>query len=217
MMVRFSIPSIFQQLAVSLGNVAVQRLVNQFGTASMEGFTAASRLQLFVSVPLLGFNAGMSGFTGQNIGAGRLDRVYAGLRAALVMTVCVTAVLALLCYVFSEPLVALFGCTGEALARGAAQTRFLVPFLVLFSVHMAVSGVLQGSGDVTVASTATIVALFLRVLVGYLMFWFTDLGYTLVWKCIPFSWCSSICITVPRYLSGKWKTKSVAHRRAARK
>ncbi len=214
MMVRLSVPSIFQQLAVSLGNTAVQRLVNAFGTVSMEAYTAASRLQNFIFVPIMGFNAGISSFTGQNIGAERLDRVYKGFRHTLYMTLVCTAILAAVIWLFSAPLVALFGCTGEALERGVAQMRFLAPFFILFSVHMTCSGVLQGSGDVTVASTATICALLLRIIVGYCMFWFTDIGFSLVWKCVPFSWGLSICITLPRFLSGAWKEKSVAKRQA---
>ncbi len=211
-MAKLSVPAIFQHLAVSLGNVALQRLVNAFGTVSMEGYTAASRLLNFVFVPVMGFNAGMSSFTGQNIGAERLDRVYKGFRHTLFMTLIATGALVAVIYIFSTPLVALFGCTGEALARGVMQMRFLAPFFLLFSVHMVCSGLLQGSGDVTVASAATICALLVRILVGYGMFWFTDIGYSLIWKCIPFSWCMSLAITLPRFLSGRWKTKSVVRR-----
>ena len=211
-MAKLSVPAIFQHLAVSLGNVALQRLVNAFGTVSMEGYTAASRLLNFIFVPVMGFNAGMSSFTGQNIGAERLDRVYKGFRHTLFMTLIATGALVAVIYIFSTPLVALFGCTGEALARGVMQMRFLAPFFLLFSVHMVCSGLLQGSGDVTVASAATICALLVRILVGYGMFWFTDIGYSLIWKCIPFSWCMSLAITLPRFLSGRWKTKSVVRR-----
>ena len=80
---RLGIPATVQQCIVSMGNVAVQRLINNFGLTA--GCTAGLRVENFVSTIPIAFNVALSTFTGQNVGAGKLDRVQRGLRATWII------------------------------------------------------------------------------------------------------------------------------------
>ena len=113
---KLGIPVALQQCVVSLGQLAVQRLVNTFGMTS--GYTAAIRLENIVLIPVFGLNAGMATFAGQNIGARREDRVSKGLWNTLVIGLARCAVLGMVCVLFAPELVSLFGVSGFGLTVG---------------------------------------------------------------------------------------------------
>lgn len=87
---RLSIPTTLQQCIVSSGHIAIQRIVNDFGLTA--AFTAGMRMENFIMIPIFSFNVGIATFTGQNVGAGRLDRVRRGFRATQIMGLAVCAV-----------------------------------------------------------------------------------------------------------------------------
>ncbi len=206
---RFGIPSVIQQLIMSIGSGAMQRLVNGFGEASISAFTAASRINMLLFSPIFGFQAGLATFTGQNIGAGRLARVKRGFCATMLMTIGLTVVVIFTLFIFAPTFIKMFGLEGEALKRGVEMLRFYSYFFVAFSFQMVISGVLQGAGDIAIQSVATLSSLVIRISVGYLGVQFGILGYNAIWVSDVISWSALITIVVIRYLSGKWKTKSI--------
>ena len=98
---RLGIPTTVQQCVVSFGSVFVQRLINGYGQFTMAACTVGTRLESYTMVPIMGLNMGMANFTGQNIGAGKLDRIKRGLRATLLLEICSTILVA--CAPFSSP------------------------------------------------------------------------------------------------------------------
>lgn len=206
---RLGIPSAIQQTIVSLGGSMMQRLVNGFGGAAIAAYAAALRINMLLSVPIFGLQAGLANFTGQNIGAGRLDRVKRGFRSTLVMGLSLSVVLCTLSYLFSPSIVKLFALSGDSLALGIRQTRFLALVFSAFSYYCIMGGVLQGSGDVVIQSVATLSALVIRVAAGYLGVHLGILGYEAAWVTNPIGWIAAILITTLRYASGKWKTKAL--------
>ena len=107
------VPMSLQMAIVSCGNLLMQRLVNYFGETTMAAFTCGLRIENYCMVPAMGFNSAMSMFTGQNIGAGRPDRIQRGWKAAVTMAVLVTFVIAAALFAGAYPMSALFG--GDAL------------------------------------------------------------------------------------------------------
>jgi putative MATE family efflux protein len=206
---RFGIPSAIQQTIVSLGGTAMQRLVNGFGEAAIAAYAAGLRINMLMSVPIFGFQAGLASFTGQNIGAGRIDRVKRGLRATLIMGLAASVVLCSVTYFFAPTVVKMFSLTGEALTLGIVQVQFFDIVFLAFSYYCLLGGVLQGSGDVVIQSVATLSALIIRVAVGYIGVHLGFLGYEAAWVTNPMGWVAAILITTIRYASGKWKTKAV--------
>ena len=131
---KLGIPAALQQCVVSLGQMAVQRLVNTFDMTS--GYAAAVRLENITLIPVFGLNAGMATFTGQNIGAKREDRVSEGLKNTLAIGLLCCAVLSAVTFLFSEELVSLFGVSGFGLTVGAGYTHFCAPCDHIFSVSI---------------------------------------------------------------------------------
>ena len=214
-MVRLGLPLAIQQGVVAFGNGSMQRLVNSFGDTVpgvIAAYGAGNRLDSFIFVPIQGFQAGLAGFTGQNIGAGRLDRVYRGYRKTLIMSLTITIVMCALLYIFAEQVVAFFGLSGDALLIGVEQIRFLTKFFWMFSCYITLGGLLQGAGDTILQSATTLSALVIRVAAGYLFVYFGILGYNSAWETTPIGWGIAIVISYTRFFTGGWKKKAVAGR-----
>jgi putative MATE family efflux protein len=212
-MTRLGLPIAIQQGIVSVGNGTMQRLVNGFADTVpgvVAAFGAGFRLDSFIFVPIMGFQSGLASFTGQNMGAGRLDRVNRGFRMTLIMSLSVTIVMCALLYGFAENVVSAFGLTDDALAIGVEQIRYMTKFFWMFSGYMALGGLLQGAGDTVLQSASTLSALIVRILTGYLAVSFGILNYSAAWLTTPIGWGIAIIITYTRYFTGGWKKKAVA-------
>jgi putative MATE family efflux protein len=212
---RMGIPSAIQQTIVSLGNTALQRLVNGFGETCIAAYAAGNRINMLMFVPIVGFQNGLASFTGQNIGAGKLDRVKKGFRVTLLMAMGVSVAVCAVVYIFAPAVVTMFGLQQDSLALGVEQVRFFTLVFCAFTYYMILGGVLQGSGDVVVQSIATLSALLIRVVSAYVFVHIGLLGYNAAWVTNPIGWVAAILITTIRYLSGRWKEKAVVRQEPA--
>lgn len=209
-MMRLGLPIAVQMSLISFGNGAMQRLVNSFAATTpgiMPAYGAALRLDSIVFAPMSAFQAGIANFAGQNLGAGKLDRVRRGLRSGLAMTVSCTLVISTLYAIFAETIVGFFGLSDNALVIGVQIIRYFAVFYWVLSCNMMFSGLLQGAGDTIIITIASLVSLTFRVVCGYTMAHFGILGYSAAWIPIPFGWMCWSIIIYTRYFSGKWKNK----------
>lgn len=204
---KLGIPTTLQQCVISSGHIAIQRVVNTFALTA--AVTAAMRVENFVLIPIFSFNVGMSTFTGQNIGAGRLERVRRGFRATLAMGLATCAAVAVIAYVFAAPLAGLFGVSGDTLATSVRYLRFIAPWFLVFCVFIVANGVLQGAGDVVYTAANTISSLIIRCIAAYTMAYLTPIGGAAAWMSMPFGWVYSLFLTGGRYLWGPWQKKAL--------
>jgi putative MATE family efflux protein len=204
---RLSIPTTLQQCIISSGHIAIQRIVNDFGITA--AFTAGMRVENFILIPIFAFNVGLATFTGQNVGAGKLDRVRTGLKVTQVMGCIVCAAVAVLAYTAAFPLVGLFGVEGETQALGVQYIHFIAPWLLVFCVYIITNGVLQGAGDVMFTAANTISSLLIRCIGAYLLAYFTPVAGTAAWVSLPIGWVWSLALALSRYKWGPWRQKAV--------
>ena len=204
---RLGIPTTLQQCVISGGNILLQRLVNSFGVEFMAGYTAGTRLESYLVIPSLGFTVGLANFTGQNIGAGRFDRIKEGVRKTLLMSFSSCVVLVALALIFRTPLVALFGVKGEALQMGITYLLLASPCFLLFSVYQAACGVLQGAGDVMWTMFFSLSSLAARVAIAYAIA--SKVGYRSLPYAMLIAWIYVVIIAWLRYRNGKWKEKAI--------
>ena len=90
-----AVPSILQQSFVSVGNIILQSVINTFGASVIAGYSAAVKLNNMVITSFTTLGNGISNYTSQNMGAGKMDRVKEGFGAGrnLVWLLCVPLVL----------------------------------------------------------------------------------------------------------------------------
>lgn len=209
---RLGIPAIIQQAVISMGNVFIQRLVNSFGQVTMAAFNAGNRMESYALIPIFGMNNAAASFTGQNVGAEKYDRVHSGWKAATLMSVCSSVVIAVLLYFLAPDFARLFNLSGEPLKQAVEYQRFMSCCIILFATYMPATGLLQGAGDVIWTSLTSFSTLGIRVAVSYLMAYVLGVGYAACWLNIPFGWGLGVLMSIPRYFSKAWMSKRVVGR-----
>ena len=206
---RFGIPMTVQQSCISVGTLVIQRLVNSFGDVTMSAFTAGGRIETFCGIPFTSFSAGLSTFVGQNMGAGRMDRVMRGHKGTLAVSALFSVVISLLAWLLAGSLAALFGVTGEARVQATEYIQFMSFFFILFSIYGTYTATLQGAGDVLYASLCTLTSFGVRCAAAYLFAYVFDVGYASCWITIPIGWICCTLVALPRFYRGSWKNKAI--------
>ena len=204
-----AVPSILQQSFVSVGNILVQSVVNSFGASVMAGYAAAIKLNNMVITSITTIGNGISSFSAQNFGAGRIDRVREGRREGL-----------LLCVIFSLAATALFLILGRfimllfmnadaeaALREGMLFIDIVSPFYVLITFKIITDAVLRGSGDMTPFMVSTFSDLILRVALAFILSSF--LGAMGIWLSWPIGWAVGTAVSLSFYRSGHWMNQKL--------
>ncbi|MBR3166487.1 MAG: MATE family efflux transporter [Lachnospiraceae bacterium] len=202
------LPILSQTSVLSIGFIVLQRLVNTFGAASIEGYAAMQKVESFIHIIPSSLNTAMANFTGQNIGANKPERVRRGYRVTAVSVVLISAAIAAVMIAFDEPLLSVFHISPEGLKRGCEHLDLLVIFMLPQSVYTVTAGLLQGAGDAKITAVASFINLFIRVSSAYIMS-LTFIGYRSLWYSLPLAWCTNCVINYCRYRSGKWEHKAL--------
>lgn len=213
---RIGLPTGIQQTMVSLGMIALTRIVNGFGTATIAAFSAASRLDSFASMPAMNLSQAMSTFTGQNMGAGKTERVKRGHISAVLIGAGISVAVGATVIAFGKPLMGLFTKDAEVMAIGASYLAIVGMTYVLFSTMFINNGVMRGAGDSFIPMINTLLALWVVRIPCAL--WFSGplgMGSDGLWWSIPAGWLMGAIFSTWYYLGGRWKRKAVVRRPAA--
>lgn len=207
MILKLGIPVMLQTIISNLGMLAIQRLINSFGSTTMAAVAAGSKIESYAIMPNIAFASGMATYAGQNAGAGDLRRVWRGYVSCLIITGAICGVLSLLIFLLAGPLVGLFGCGGDALAFGTQYLRFMACVLVLMTVLFVSRGMLQGVGDVSITTVITFVTLAIRIALAYWMATWPTVGRRAIYICMGIDFAIGAGFYVIRLASGRWKKK----------
>lgn len=206
-----AVPSILQQSFISVGNILIQSMINQFGPAVMAGYSAAIKLNNMVITSFTTLGNGVSNFVSQNLGAGKSERVASGFRGGLIM-VYLIYVPVLLLYLFGgNVLVGVFmkGDSVEALHTGVEFLKIVAPFYCVVATKLVADGVLRGAQAMKLFMVATFSDLILRVVLAYLLSMKMGLGATGIWLSWPIGWIVGTVISVYFYGKGLWRSNRV--------
>lgn len=172
-------PMAFQNAIISVGGMIVQSVVNGFGVIFIAGFTATNKLYGVLEVAATSYGYAMITYVGQNLGAGKIDRIKKGMRSAIVIALVTAAVIAACMLLFGR---AILGCFISGNPEEVRQAMVIayhylsvmsVCLPVLYLLHVTRSA-LQGMGDTVLPMVSGIAefamrtgaALLLPVLMG---------------------------------------------------
>ncbi len=208
--VRIGFPISLQLIIVSFGLTFIQRAVNGFGKVMTASFTVGQRIEMYLNLPCNALQTTLATYTGQNIGAGKQDRIKTGVRQAmiisLVMTLCISAVVS----IFADKLILLFGLDEEAAAYCLAHLRAVAMINIVLSMYIPLFGVFQGTGHSGIPTIVATCALGIRVIVTYLFRYSDIFGHTIIWWNGIFGFGLGFMITWSYYLSGRWKNARIS-------
>ena len=174
----FSALTCLQQSIMNLGILAVQGLVNRFGTTVMAAFAAAVKIDAF------------SIFIAQNYGAGKQARIQQGIRVAIAVSMGFSLVISALVFVFARPLMMLFVDASQSavIAEGVRYCRIEGSFYCLIGLLFLLYGLYRALGKPGMSVVLTIISLGLRVILAYGLSSVPSLGATGIWWSIPIGW-----------------------------
>ena len=141
-------PTAVQQVLTCFSNVYVQSYINAFGSACMAGWSACSKADSFVLLPVNTLSMAVTTYVGQNIGANKLRRAQEGVKVSMYMSFAITLTLTLLVNVFAEQILSLFTQEAEVLKYGAEFVHVISPFYCVMIIYQIHSGALRGAGIV---------------------------------------------------------------------
>lgn len=166
-LMKLGFPMAFQNAIIAIGGMILQSVVNTFGVLFIAGFTATNKLYGILEVAATSYGYAMVTYTGQNLGAGKLDRIKKGLRAALTVAVFTSAAISVCMLVFGKNILALFisGTPEEVTATLEIAYRYLAIMsyflLILYFLHVYRS-TLQGLGDTVLPMVSGIAEFIMR-------------------------------------------------------
>lgn len=203
---RLGIPVALQNSLIAFSLIVLQAIVNGYGATFTTAFTVISRIETLVQQPFMSLGAAVSTYTGQNLGAGKTDRVVKGFNSSNVMNGIFSAVVLVLFWTFTSPIVSIFGKDVEVLRIASDGLRITSCFYVFLGLIYTTRNVLNGAGDAMFSLFTGIVECIGRVGFAYPLTLIPFLGSYGVFVATGITWMLNGLFSLIRYKRGKWKT-----------
>ena len=201
---RVGIPAALQLAITSFSNVFVQSYINHFGPNCMSGWTAYSKINQLVLLPMQSISLSITTFVGQNLGAGLTDRARKSVGVAVGLSVGTSAILLLPVLLFAPQLVGFFNPNTEVITFGALLLRLLCPYFLIYCIHDTLGGALRGAGNGKIPMIITLVCFVaFRQLYLYVMANFICNEVIPIAMSFPAGWVLSSTLTLIYFLRTK--------------
>lgn len=186
----FSLLTCVQQSVMNLGILMVQGLVNSFGATIMAAFAAAVKIDAFAYMPVQDFGNAFSTFIAQNYGAGKRERIRAGLRGAVLTSVGFSVAVSALVCAFAPALMGLFVSHGETgiIAEGVRYLRIEGAFYCGIGCLFLLYGLYRALGRPGMSVVLTVISLGTRVALAYALSAVPGIGVVGIWWSVPIGW-----------------------------
>ena len=206
---KIGVPIAMQNSMIAVSCMVLQGVVNTFGETVMAAYTVIGRIEQVVQQPYMSLGSALTTYSGQNMGAGKIDRVRKGFRQGTLMVFIFSMCMLPIAYLFGEQIVGIFVNDPEVIAIGAKAIR--INSLCYFGLGMIYvpRSVLNGCGDTGFAMINGITEVICRVFFSLILTSIPFLGYWGIWMTTGLTWALTGVVCVCRYLMGKWRTKSI--------
>lgn len=201
---QIGLPLAAQSILISISCVILQRVVNGFEEAVVSAFTATTRIEQLVQQPFNSLGSAVSTFTGQNMGAGKTDRVKTAFHKSIWIAAVISLSMLIACYAAGSFMIRCFVNDPEVIRIGAMGLR--ITSLMFFPLGMIyiTRGLLNGAGDAFYAMINGAVEVTGRVGFSLLLVVIFPIGIRAVWFATGLTWVITALAGIIRYRQGKW-------------
>lgn len=213
-LIKLGLPSGITQAIFSVAMIMVQSLTNSFGEMIIACNVIIMRVDGFAMMPNFTFGSAMTTYTGQNIGAKKMDRVNKGTKQGVTIAVAVSMTITLLILLFGRTLMSVFTDTKELVDLSMRMMRILAMGYIAMAVTQSLSGVMRGAGDtMTPMWISIITTVVIRVPIAYGIAYLTRSPEFPTGRpestfiSLLVSWTLGAVITAIFYKMGKWREK----------
>ncbi len=215
--IKLGIPSGLAQAIMSAGGLVVQSLINSFND---EMFVACNvmvmRVDGYCMLPNFSFGQAMGTYAGQNVGAGRLDRVKSGTKQGTIMAFLTALILTPIIVLCGPWLMELFTPDNpELVDLSMTMLYLLAPGYIAISISQSLQGVLRGAGDTMSPMWITLITtIAMRIPLAYLLVHIAKSNGSsvvtqqkMVFLSMLICWLAGLVMTVFVYAKGKWRKR----------
>ncbi len=214
-LVRIGVPASVENTGRAVSINAVLLIVTLFSTPVVAAFGVGIRVFSMVFMPAIAIDRGVETMTGQNIGAGRADRVVATNRFAAKASFLLLSALGVLTFVFAPEIIRLFDDSPAVVAEGATFLRWIAPTFGFVGVLRAYSGGFRGAGKtLTAAAIAVVLFGFVRLPIAYVasqglvpvdVWLFDSPTPSGIWLAFPVSGVVAAAVATVWFELGNWR------------
>ena len=208
------LPTGVTQMIFSMAMLFTQSLTNLIDIAAVTGIVM--RVDGFAMLPNFSFGIAMATYTGQNIGAGRLDRVIEGRKQGLILALITTSIITALIVIFGKNLMYLFSTTESLVNLAYNMMLVLTIGYLAFTITQVLGGIQRGAGDtITPMYIAIFNTVVIRVPLAYLIAYLTKTpdwphGKPIsLFLSLAITWIIGAGLNAIAYSRGKWKDKAL--------
>ena len=206
---KLGVPSGASHVVIALSFMFVQPLVNSFGSMIIATNMILMRIDSLVMMPIFSFGGAMSVFAGQNVGAGKMDRVSKGTKQGALMAVGTTLVLVMVIVFLGRFIAGVFTQTQEIIDLTAIWLRLLAIGFIPFSLSNVLWGTIRGAGDaISPLWGAAINSVFIRLPAAFILVEIIGEPVALIYSTL-LAWTGTTLISIIVYKMGRWRTKGI--------
>ena len=204
--IKIGVPLSLQFSLIAVSCMALQKVVNSYGVIATAAFTATSRMEQLIHQPYQTLGTALSTYTGQNFGAGKIDRVALGFKKGSMIMIGFSLLMLPIMQFFGENIIMIFVSDAPVIELGAKALRITSLFYVCLGTIYVVRGVLNGLGDAFFALLNGIVEVIGRFTVPILLTGLAGFGVLGIWWSVGIVWTMAGVSALIRYFSYKKKT-----------
>lgn len=209
---KLGLPLAAQNSLIAVSCVALQSVVNKFGSGIVAAFTATSRVEQLVQQPFSSLGMAMSAFAGQNIGAGKIDRVKTSVKKALIMNAIFSAAMLIVMVTLGDNIMKIFVSEPEVILVGSSALKITSLFYFTLGMIYIIRGMLNGAGDAVYSMINGFSEVVCRVLFANTLVLIPALGKWGIWLATALTWFVTGFVSLIRYKKGKWKESKIVHK-----
>lgn len=208
-MMHIGLPLAMQNAMIAFSCVMLQSVINSFGTMIMAVFTATNRIENLVNQIYIAANTALSNYTAQNLGAGNTDRVRAGTRCCIQITVGFSLLMVLVMYLCGHMFMGWFVTDRQVIETGAQALKLISLFFVFWGLLYVFRGILNGAGNAGFALVSGILEVVGRMGCAFLLTSIPFIGQWGIWLAEGLTWILVSAAGAICYFRGKWTQKKL--------
>ncbi|MDE6108504.1 MAG: MATE family efflux transporter [Oscillospiraceae bacterium] len=220
--IQIGVPSGITQAIMSVAMLIVQSLTNSMGNMVIAANVIIMRVDGFAMMPNMSFGQAMSVYAGQNVGAGKIDRVTEGRKQGMLIALAFSTAITAVILLFGHYLFGIFTETEALIELAVKMMRIMAVGYICVALTQVMSGVMRGAGDTMTPMWISIFnTIILRMPLAYILAYFTASElwpnghpYALSISLLV-SWAAGTILTAIAFQKGSWRKKALSYGQTA--
>jgi Na+-driven multidrug efflux pump len=209
-LIRVSVTGVLQFAIGQTSWVLLVRLISEFGSLAVAGYTIGIRIFIFAVLPSWGLSGAAATMVGQNLGAGKPDRAERAVWLTGAYNAVFLAVVAVAFIAFPQPIVSLFSSDPGVLRYGVDCLRVIAYGNVAYAFGMVMVQAFNGAADTITPTLINLIGFWMcEIPLAYALAFATGMGVHGVFAAIPISEALITVMGLAMFVRGRWRTRRI--------